>query len=492
MWVIDITLPESPVVLNRIPFPASVVGGSMGAITYRASDGLLEMASSPNNIILDPAYLAITNFPVTGLPQVIAAAGFIANAGGIQRAQGSAPDGLRAVADSGRNVVVQSPPPMQFVHFPSLSAPVDPRQQATDDGSLDALFGVMQPESSVLPARLHPALDVGLRHRSRPSGAFALQCAHHRRVPADQPLNSGWNPCDSAGQPLCNRGSGFAPVRAISDSAQKSINQLPRAGCGAPVRSLTAWRLSSNPSSQYYNQYLSRPFALICEHVSLNELTQLTTTPDREILWSGAFLRAFIDPSMSANQVISQFAAQADIKHNLIYPIAVVQAVSLDASYVMGDNPSPAGGYDSMPGTMGTVSTHSGEFRTETMDMCLPSPRMPVEFHRAIGGQDTYEGPFGPGWDFNYNQRLTEFGLGVFPEGLEMPLIVRDVKADSEVAVSGDIMFHSGGGRSIHFNNVGTNLPPEYASTRSSRSLAGIRASWRPISCPRAVSGTCS
>ncbi|HAV61581.1 MAG TPA: hypothetical protein DCY13_04355, partial [Verrucomicrobiales bacterium] len=112
----------------------------------------------------------------------------------------------------------------------------------------------------------------------------------------------------------------------------------------------------------------------------------------------------------------------------------------------------------------GTILSHSGELRTADVDITVPSPRMPIAITRVIGNQDTYEGPFGVGWDFNYNQRLTVLDPLTFPAGLQMPLVVRDEAENSEIAGSQDVLFNDGQGRVFHFVWKGTNMPPEYAA----------------------------
>jgi RHS repeat-associated protein len=107
------------------------------------------------------------------------------------------------------------------------------------------------------------------------------------------------------------------------------------------------------------------------------------------------------------------------------------------------------------------VSANNGEFRHETLDISLPSPRLPIVFKRTIGGQDLYDGPFGRGWDFNYNQRLVPLEPNVFPAGSKMPLVVRAQPDDSAVAADRDVLFHDGSGRVVHFVFAGNTAPSE-------------------------------
>ena len=345
--------------------------------------------------------------------------------------------------------------------FPDNGAVVDPRNVPGDDVSLQNLFQQMHPAGALTPSKLHTQFDIS-------SDLFPPNPATHYHVLVYAPgtsgstLDLGLEALNLAGYPLENLGAGFAPVRALSDTAQVAINQQPRLNCGAPIRALTAYRLSSDPNSIYFNRYLSRPFVVIAERIKLDELATFRTMANQEVLWGGAEMRAFLDPDMSQNLVLGPFAAQVDNDRKIIFPLSQATAYTVNKSYNMGDNPPPISGPAALPGTDGKIVAHSGEFRTESVDMQLPSPRMPIVIRRSIGNQDSYEGPFGVGWDFNYGQRLTILDPLSFPLGLQLPLVVRDTKQDSEIAGSRDILFHSGEGRTIHFRWIDTNMPPEY------------------------------
>lgn len=458
--VIDISLPLQPRVISKIPIPDELLGGLMQTVTLRP-DRRLAVAGPQNVVLLDPSFLLATEIPAGQLHPAIV--GSIPVAGGSTRSLGSTDYGVYAVADGGRGKVVLTPPTMTFVSFPGGDAVVDPAGlRAQDDVSLDAILANLRLASAIPPATL--STNFAIRSDLNPPNP-----ALHFHVMVTAPGSSGitmelgLESVNLAGRPLGNPGQGFAPVRAVSGGTQLKIGQMPRPNCGASIRSLTAYRMSDNPKSPYYNRYLSRPFALIYQRVTSEQLTVLKGQLDREILFSASALRAFIDPSEQLlNPVVGKFAAQIDEAKKLIYPVASVTAFTLNQSYIMGDNPPPPGGSVKLPGTHGTVSAHSGELRMEATDMVLPGPRMPIEIKREIGDQDTYEGPFGVGWDFNYNQRLTELMPQLFPAGLQMPLVVRGSKADSELAGSQDVLFHTGLGRTVLFKWVDTNMPPGF------------------------------
>lgn len=460
--VLDITLPLSPQLINKIAIPSEILGGAMQSVRKR-EDGLLELAGSQNILLLDSRHFGDPE-PIGGqLHQSIV--GFVPATGAGSRTLGETDYGYRAVADGGRDVLVQTVPEMEFVNFPGSSELVNPsRLAASDENTIESMVSTMRSAFAIPPARARsePTLNItsDLNPPKAPSHYYV-----HVRAPgtSGETIELGLESVNHAGRPLANFGNGYAPVRAISDPAQDEIGQKPRAECGAPIRSLTAWRMSDVPTSPFYNQYLSRPFALVAnETLSSEEITALKAMVDREILYSGAGLRAFIDPSQSGNKVIGPFAARVDAGRKLIQPISTAYAVTLFHPYIMGNNPPPVGGYVALPGTFGAISAHSGEFRTEAVDIELPSPRMPIVVERAIGNQDHFEGPFGVGWDFNYNQRITELDPRSFPFGLQMPLIVRGTSSESDIAGSQDVLFQTGMGRTLRFRWVSTNMPPEY------------------------------
>ncbi|MBX3733953.1 MAG: Ig-like domain-containing protein [Verrucomicrobiae bacterium] len=461
--ILDISLPQSPRLISKVPVPPEALGGSVQSVRLR-SDGLLEVAGDQHLVLLDPLKLAVTNIPLGQAHPAVA--GFIPSAGASTRSLGSTPVGYRSVADGGRGVLVQTGPELRFVSFPIQPQVVSP---AGFIGKTDEELAALMQGARITPV-LPPARARAFKSAGIASDLDPPRPAAHFHVWMEAPgatgerIELGLESINHAGRPLGNLGDGFAPVRAISEFAQEGIGQKPRPDCGAPIRSLTAWRLSDDPLSPFYNQYLSRPFAMLAnETLSVEEQARLQQILDREILHSGAGLRAFIDPSEAENPVVGLFAARVDSGRRRLAPVASHQALTLFHPYLMGNNPPPAGAYVTIPGTFGSIGAHSGEFRTEATDLELPSPRMPITIERSIGNQDSYEGPFGVGWDFNYNQRITELSPLTIPVGLQIPLIVRASRDSSEIAGSQDVLFQTGRGRVLHFRWVSTNMPPEYS-----------------------------
>ena len=128
-------------------------------------------------------------------------------------------------------------------------------------------------------------------------------------------IDIGLESLSPIGRPLHNLGYGFLhPVRAESPATQTVAESNAVAVQARRFSALPAYRVSSNPQSPYYNQYMSRPFALITETVYPSQLTTLqgSATVQREILFSGAEMRAFLEPDLTANVALKSFASPID------------------------------------------------------------------------------------------------------------------------------------------------------------------------------------
>lgn len=458
--VIDISQPEDPRFINLLHLPNDAVAGQLLGLRLRA-DGYIEATTSSHVLILDSLKFGVPNPPLDQAhPSII---GFVPEAGARTRSSGSSPAGIRSVADGGRAHLVQTPPPMSFIFFPDSPFVIDPRRLPSTDEGLHTLFAKSTSVPQLIPARVKNGRD-------QVSQLFPADPAVHFYVHVEAPggsgptLRLGLESLSFAGWPMPNKGAGFPVVRAVSSQALTALDIRMRESCDAPIRELIAYRMSSDPTSPFFNQYISRPFVVVYESMSLAEINLHRLEFDREILWSGAALRAFIDPTEIGNEAVRHFAARVDTDRKLIQPIASVTVPTLDVGYAMGDNRPPSGGSVALAGTAGGVMAHSGELRLDETDLSIPSPRMPINIERTIGGQDTYDGPFGLGWDFNYNQRISELLPHLFPEGLKMPLVEGATADLSVVANSKDLLFHSGEAQIIHFRWVSDSLPSEYAT----------------------------
>jgi RHS repeat-associated protein len=461
--IIDITLPEAPELLRIIPFPEELKLGILQSVSERA-DGLLALATTTDIVLLDPILLAKEN---PSDPAILhpAVQGFIRGTGTGHISIAESGAGINVVNLGGRSQVVQTAPELSFVYFPTLTEFVDPSAIVDDDAGIEDALAAMVTTKSLVPGRFRD--DGGATATLKPP---APQVHYHVliRAPggAGDEIKVALESLNRNGYPLRNMGRDFPAVRTMTSQALDDLKQKARASCDADIDELKAYRLSSDEFSPYHNLYLSDPIALTYERMSSTDLTDLNQGLTRAILWSGYGLRASLDPELRSDAILGPFASEVDTSNRLLAVGTSVVAKTLPAIYVLGKNPPPVGGRVDAPGTFGHVSAHNGEVRVDTTDISLPGRRMPIVFTRSFGGQDLYEGPFGRGWDFNYNQRLIALDGDVFPEGSLLPLVVRQPAADDTTGESRDLLFQTGTGGVIHFAFAGddSNVPSEVSS----------------------------
>ena len=480
--VIDLET-SPPSLLNTIPLPAG--GGLANSVELR-DDGLLALALGADLLLLDPTRLALPIAPGRDLHPAIL--GRISSAGSGSRTGASNVAGLNAT----RNVIAQSAPRLRFVSFPTDAEDGSPRTELvrpedllTDPdvarATLDEML-VASKTSPISPARFRAA--AGAVNTLGGAGAGTADPRFHYHVLVDAPGGAGktipiaLESLNHANYPLANRGEGFPPVRAMAGETLEALGQQPRMACDAVVPSFEARRLSDDRGDPLYNQYLSPPFALLLEGISTEELADLEmTVPNRPVLWSGDYLRASLDGSVSQSPVLAPFTSKIEGSgcSSLRRVGASLTLATVPGPYLMGPNPPPATGDVKLAYSYGSVSARSGEVRHETVDMALPGRRMPLVFARHYANQDRYVGPFGNGWDFNYGQRLIPLDPAVFPPGMKLPIVIREAvpgvpgapaasdAAKDEVGESGDVLLQNGAGRVIVFKFQGETAPPEIA-----------------------------
>src|SRR6185436_90202 len=213
--------------------------------------------------------------------------------------------GLNVVSLGGKNLVLQSAPSIEVVAFPETT-PFNPRDLVNTSGTnIEARFRFLQRPTTLPPARIKGEPGVVESTISPPNGHNHFYALVHAPGSAGETIELALEGLNWAGNPLPKKGFLFPPVNALSDSALQGLGQTP-ATSDAPTRSCRAWRLSHNPASPYYNLYLSRPFALVTEEMSVAQLATARNEFDREILWSGDYVRVSIDPSMAQNAVLGR------------------------------------------------------------------------------------------------------------------------------------------------------------------------------------------
>lgn len=458
--VLDVNDRLAPRELARVPLPKSAPNEGLYSTVLRP-DGTALVAGETNAFIVDLTRLGRPPAPDGSHPALV---GILPGVGGSARSFGSLPSGLHISARvDGRATLVQTAPRMQFVAFPS-QAPFAPSTLA------------QQPESAVaalLAGRVAPEFLPPAAKQTVPglitSGLTPPSPTRHFYVLIEAPGGAGpvldlaLESLNAAGVPLRKRGLLFPPVHALGAATLTELGQTPGEG-DAPVRPGRAWRLSNDPASPHYNLYLSRPVALVNDEFSVAELAALDAALSRDLLWSGHALRAALDPLMRTNPVVGAFAATVDAVTGTLRPGIETTAPSFPADYLPSPNPGPVAGGAPVPFLLNALQPHNSELQHDATDLVLPGRRLPLEFRRHYGGQGLFDGPFGRGWDFNFNQRVVEVPAGALAAGEQLPLVVRDTVADSETAGAGDLLFHTGAGRIIAYRDAGATPPPEIAA----------------------------
>jgi RHS repeat-associated protein len=439
LWIIDLSNPLSPQILQKVELPADL--GSPGGIIKR-DDGLLVLAMAEHGLLLDLTRSA--SAPVVGI---------VPGAGTGSRTFAAEGSGLAITALGADSEVILGPPALSFTSFPFESGLVDPAALLNQPEQIRTLLSRQRPSTAISPARL--------RTEGGATGTLTPpQPGAHHHVLIRAPGAAGANirvaleMMNQSYLPARNRGKNVAPVRALSSAGVDAIKDPPRPGIDAPIPELRAYRLSSDKTSPYYNLYLSDPFAVIEESVTPAELSALQSVGNRKILGGSDklhALRACIDPGETSNLAVSGYAGRVDPVSLRLQPGAFVIAETR-VGINLG-NPPPVGGDLALPGTMDAVTALNGELRRTEIDLDLPSRRMPIVFSRTCA-QATESEDFGEGWDHFYNQRLIERKEGVVAQGARKPLLIRDDAARHKVADVGDVEFIDGQGRVILFQKL--------------------------------------
>ena len=476
--VLDVTELTDPTLLTEIPIPPQ--NGDAIYSVVRRDDGLLMVATTSDVLLLDPAKFLL-KAPESGVHPAIV--GILPGMGESMRTFDGNLAGLNISAYGQNNHVFQSAPKLEFVSFPT-NAPFAPSTLADRPSTnVESLLSGMLGVGDLWISRYRTETGLVRSTISPPLGLSHYYVLVHAPGSAGATIDLALESLNWAGQPMRKLGFLFPPVQAMGPASLTKLGQVPTDE-DAPTRPCKAWRLSNNPASPYYNVYLSRPIALLAEDITREELAQAQAELDREILWSGAFLRASIDPSMESNPVLGRFAGKVNENEKIHYPGVEVLATSYAADYIQSPNPEPLLGGMSMVDALGSIGAHNGELRVETTDMVLPGRRLPIEFRRFNGAQGLYDGPFGRGWDFNYNQRLVELNSRGMSPTNKLPQVVRDTPENSEIAEKKDLLFYTGVGRIVVYKYAGTNAPPGVAAdplvTESLRWTTRVAAYYLP------------
>lgn len=450
--VIDWTSASTPQLMVKMAFPDELGLGILQS-PVMGEDGLLRVSTSNRVIVIDPSRVNAVSDGGLIHPAVLA---FLPNGGSSNVNIGVNDAGVRSVAQGGRNQLTLGPPVLGFVQFPTLNTVADPQLMRVDAGAREDALDAMRSVTALIPARYRQASGV-------PSALSPASPTAHYHVLVNAPGGCGVTlpllveSLNEAGAALQSQGRDYPPVRAGASVPDLKPGGALVDGVDAPSPPLTAYRLSDDIQDPLYNVYLSDPIVVIREKIQISELETLIAERRRAILWSEVLLRATLDIGVSTPLAV--FASEYDALNGAYRPRVSAEASTLPGGYIPGSAPPPVGGELSVPGTFGTIDATNGEFRYSTVDLELPSRRMPILIERIATSHALVGSGFGRGWDFNYNQRAIELKPELIPLGQRVPVTERGGVGKDIVAESLDIILSDGAGNAIVFENKGSTAP---------------------------------
>ncbi|MEC9073503.1 MAG: hypothetical protein VX938_14015, partial [Myxococcota bacterium] len=253
LLALDITDPLSVQTLADITIDPS--HGSVQSILVDDA-GLVRVQATHDLIMIDPSKLDAKVEDDESHPAI---AGVLPGAGTGQYTFTAAGHGMSVVAHASKTYITQTAPTLQFVRFPESVDVVDPTTLAGDSDALTSAKDLMSTVASLVPARYEEVDDVAVSSLSPPNPLNHYHVLVHAPGGAGETLDLALESLDRVRAPISPKGFRFAPTRAMSDTVHSALGAATD-DCVAPVRSLKAWRLSSDPTAEDYNRYLSRPF----------------------------------------------------------------------------------------------------------------------------------------------------------------------------------------------------------------------------------------
>lgn len=480
-----------PNLLFEVGIPKSDDSKSLYSFVQR-SDGLLALASDKTTFLIDPARFGkaisepeMAQQVVVGTIPGIGATGWsfgLSAQGQMVSARGEM---VRTRAPVKPNYVTM-PPLFEFVTFPKVDP--FPTESWVGSATVEEIVDRLSERETAQSLRLaRYEKEEGYCESTLKNPADSATRAVHYYVlvkangvdPSKDHIDLALESLNWAAAPLRKRGFLFPPVHGFSADVLKpdQLGQEP-GDEDAKVRPCRAWRLSKDEGSPLFNTFLSRPFALVAESLSKENIADLQTTLDRDILWSGNFLRVSIDPVESTSPQLHPFVGQ--VVNNRYRPGTFLTLPSLPGDLIQSPNPMPLQGGTTVALAGGFVGAHNSELIVDTVDLSIPGRRMPVSFGRHYSGQALHHGPFGRGWDINYNLRLVELSQDLIVPGYTNPVVVRADIADSEYATHRDVLFYNAAGRTFVYKWSGTNPPPEVAEDPLALQLKWIAPNQKP------------
>lgn len=363
--------------------------------------------------------------------------------GPMGRSLGISPGALLAQGGSGLQIFSR-PPRLQIVQFPGTNvANVKELVRVQDTNGLSALVATRLEQNFLRPA---PLTSAGTNFPSAIANPPNNSFHYHLMAEADgrmgAKLQLAVESLDAAGQRLSPKGRLFAPVMLTDNASVYGIQNAQPA-----VTSMTAYRLSDDPKSARYNVFLSPPLLMVRELFSPATLAAVQSFPERQAVLGGEQVRVSLEHLENESQFPGlENHAGANGSVGLSH---TVQAFCAD--FVDSGNP----GDPQVSASVDGVNVQSGEFRTQSFDLLVEGRLQHLVLARVYESQSHFAGPFGRGWDFNFNMRLCEVPQGLMPADFRLPLVVFGDPTLDRVARPGDALLRNGAGALKLYRRIG-------------------------------------
>ena len=390
----DITDRTNPKLVGQIPLPGEAAhlgvdtvnrrlfvagyGGGLYVVDFNRppSIGLLDT----NHDGTDDRVLETIKLPGnTDAPVFIEPALGLAFAGGLQR-------GVTGVAVGGPQLAATAynlPPATGSA--PGASPPIGTRQVLQI-----APFGV-------------PTVSEGTNGQQRP-GLIRIQAT----LPALLGQNSQTVLLD-----MQSVGPTSAPLVAPGDPT--ALPDLPRVALTGADQGLKLTRQSDKPYDEGHQIYLSEPIVLLADLKASHKYNRSQTEKDlctrcdltQENVPDGA------RELLSGDSVAVHFPPALRTQLQKVFSVDQLDASQLAVASVRWElTPSPAQEPAQNAVPQQGVLLHSGEMTSSAVDLTIAGRGLDFVFERSYRSQAVGDGPFGPGWDHSFNQRLRQLPTG--------------------------------------------------------------------------------
>ncbi|HEY6322118.1 MAG TPA: DUF6531 domain-containing protein, partial [Thermoanaerobaculia bacterium] len=208
-------------------------------------------------------------------------------------------------------------------------------------------------------------------------------------------------------------GSTGAPIVAPGDPTV--LTDLPRVALTGADQGLKLTRQSDKPYDEGHQIYLSEPIVVLAD---LKASHKYNRSSAEQGLCTRCDLTKENAPDgarelLSGDSVAVRFPQPLRTQLQKVFDVDQLDSSQLAVASVRWElTPAPAQEPPQNAVPQQGVLLHSGEMTSSAVDMTIAGRGMDFVFERSYRSQAVGDGPFGPGWDHSFNQRLRPLPTG--------------------------------------------------------------------------------